>query len=536
MKKITIYTVLALFILSIVGCEKWLDVNQNPNDLTISTPALVFNGAAKQYGERQMMGSGFALMGTWTGYFSHCGGWSGWNDVKAYNMTSSSYTGFWQPYAYTSGSTHLGDLKSLDYVIRESRKSDNNALLGASKILRVGFFERIVDTYGDVPYFDAGKGMQGITNPVYDDAQAIYEDLIIQLDSAVYFLNRAITAFQDMDKEKDPIMKGNKSEWIKYANALKMRLLLKQAEMPGRDSYIVANWTFDPLGFPANSVTMNPGYIDGQSGKQNPLYNGYYKDYLGVWASANTQYGLNVFLKHLYDAPKDPRMMMCWKPGTTSQDYSHGLQLGRNDALEDHHGGLAGEAIRIGAGIAGTSDGPVYVMSDVEIKFLIAEALARNLPVLGETGTAEDMWEDAIEASFNYYGERAEWTKSDINDTLAFYMDQLSVEPDLGWDAANPVKSIIYQKYVAGVGLYHYQAWTDYRRTGYPETPSPIESEWSMISYFPGVQRLQVPARMLYVQDELNLNTINVNAAITKTGKIYDSNFIMDARIFWDVN
>lgn len=528
MKKITIYTVFALFILSIVGCEDWLDVNQNPNDLTISTPALVFNGAAKQYGERQMMGSGFALMGTWTGYFSHCGGWSGWNDVKTYNMTSSSYTGFWDPYN--------NDLKSLDYVISASRKSDNNALIGASKILRVGFFERIVDTYGDVPYFEAVKGMEGITNPVYDDAQAIYEDLIIQLDSAVYFLNKAIIAVQDMDKEKDPIMKGNKSEWIKYANALKMRLLLKQAEMPGRSAYITANWTFDPLGFPATSITMNPGYVAGQSGKQSPLYNSYYKNYQGVWTDNNTIYGLNVFLKHLYDAPKDPRMMMCWKPGATSNDYSHGLQLGRNDALEDHYQGIAGEAIRIGAGIAGASDGPVYVMSDVEIKFLMAEALARDYVVPGVTKTAEAMWKDGIKASFDYYGTRAAWTKSDINDTLAFYMNQISVEPDLGWDAANPVKSIMYQKYVAGLGLYHFQAWTDYRRTGYPVPGSPIDVDWSMVSYYSGVQRLQVPARMLYVQDELNLNTINVNAAITKTGKIYDSNFIMDARIFWDVN
>ena len=527
MKKITIYTVLALFILSIVGCEKWLDINQNPNDLTVSTPALVFNGAAKQYGERQMMGTGFSLTGMWTGYFGICGGWSGWNDVKTYNMTSSSYMGFWDPYSV--------DIKSLNYVITESRKSGNNALIGASKILRVGFYERIVDTYGDVPYFNSVEGMAGNTTPEYDDAQVIYEDLIIQLDSAVYFLQQAITAVQDMDKTKDPIMKGDKKEWIKYANALKLRLLIKQAEMPGRAAYITANWTFDPLGFPTR-VTMNPGYIAGQSGKMNPLYSGYYKDYQEIFASANTQYGLNVFLKHLYDGPKDPRMEMAWNPGKTSNDYSHGLQLGQNDAPEDHHGGVAGEAIRIGKGMAGEGDGPMQVMSEMEIKFLQAEAVARftNLPTV--TKTAQQLWEEGIKASFNYYGLRAGWTPKNITDTLAVYMTMLTVEPDLGWDAANPVKSIIYQKYVAGVGVYHFQAWTDYRRTGYPVAGNPIDVDWSMISYYPGVQRLQVPVRMLYIQDELNLNSTNVTAAIAKTGKVYDSNFIMDARIFWDVN
>jgi hypothetical protein len=57
-----------------------------------------------------------------------------------------------------------------------------------------------------------------------------------------------------------------------------------------------------------------------------------------------------------------------------------------------------------------------------------------------------------------------------------------------------------------------------------------------MISYYFNIVRAQVPVRMLYVQDELDLNGINVNAAIDKTGVPYNSEFIMDSRIFWDVN
>ena len=41
---------------------------------------------------------------------------------------------------------------------------------------------------------------------------------------------------------------------------------------------------------------------------------------------------------------------------------------------------------------------------------------------------------------------------------------------------------------------------------------------------------------MLYVHDELDLKGINVNSAISKTGVTYNASFIMDARIFWDVN
>ncbi len=527
MKKITIYTFLALFVLSIVGCEEYLDVNQNPNDLTISTPELVFTGAAKLYGERQFMGSGYSLLGSWMGYYGHCGGWSGWHEVHSYNMTSSQYTGFWTPYT--------NELKSIKYVKEESMAEGNYGLVGAAKVMEVGTFERIVDTYGDVPYFNAVRGKEGTTNPVYDDAQDIYEDLVVQLDSAIYWLNEAIDGHIDIDAAADPFFGGNKENWIRYANILKMRILIKQAEMTGRDSYISSNWTFDALGFPTE-VTMNPGYLPGSSGKMNPLHEGYYKNYLGNETSGHTQYGLSVFLQHLYQEGDDPRVMMCFQPGKFSGDWSHGLQLGINSAPEDHYGGVAGEACMIDLGIAGGQTDDSQVMSAPEIKFLMAEAVARGYTIPGVAKTAQELWEEGIEASFEYYGDRAGWSSGDIADTLAAYMDDIQLSSELGWDAAEPVKSIIYQKYLAGVGLYHYTAWTDFRRTGYPDPYDKNTVDYSMISYYYITVRDQVPVRMLYVQDELDLNPENVNSAITKTGYPYNDVFIMDAKIFWDAN
>ena len=96
----------------------------------------------------------------------------------------------------------------------------------------------------------------------------------------------------------------------------------------------------------------------------------------------------------------------------------------------------------------------------------------------------------------------------------------------------------MYQKYIAGVGVYHYEAWADYRRTGYPEPGDLAEGDpdtnTSMISHYSNIVRAQVPVRMLYIQKELDLNSDNVQAAIDKTGVAYNSEFIMDAKIFWD--
>jgi len=69
----------------------------------------------------------------------------------------------------------------------------------------------------------------------------------------------------------------------------------------------------------------------------------------------------------------------------------------------------------------------------------------------------------------------------------------------------------------------------------YPDPFDPTAVDNSMISYYFNIVRAQVPVRMLYTQKELDINSENVQAAIDKTGVPYNSEFIMDARIFWDV-
>ncbi|MCF6358331.1 MAG: SusD/RagB family nutrient-binding outer membrane lipoprotein [Draconibacterium sp.] len=519
MKKIRIYLLLALFFTGVTGCTEWLDVNQNPNDLTTSTKDLVLAGATKQFAERQHTGSSFTLTGAWIGYFAHSGGWSGWNNVKSYNMTSSDYNNiFNQPY--------LNELKSLKFVKEQGVIDGNPAYVAVAKIMESALYQRLVDTYGDIPYFEAVQGFEQNTQPVYDDAQTIYNDLVIQLDSAILLLKAAEEATLAIESRFDVINGGDLVAWKQYANTLKLRVLLRQSEIGD----LSGKMTFDEAGFITESITGNPGYIANQSGKMTPIY-GYGKDYKGTLTSANQQYGLNIFLSTLYKASADPRLEICWEPGVESGDYSWATQLGNNAPPESHWNH---SAVRMGPGIYGESDGDAMVMSIMEADFLIAEALARgyNLSSAGVSATAEEMFNKGIDDSFEYYGTRA--GVEDIDAVLVTYRETL--KGDAAWNSGNPVKSIMHQKYLAGVGVYHYETWADFRRTGYPDPLNPNEVDNSMISYFTNIVRAQVPVRMLYVQKELDINSENVKAAIDKTGVNYDSDFIMDARIFWDVN
>ena len=53
-------------------------------------------------------------------------------------------------------------------------------------------FQLLVDCYGDIPYSEAlGRSLNA--TPKYDDAQTVYNDLIVQLTNAIALLTLLLT-------------------------------------------------------------------------------------------------------------------------------------------------------------------------------------------------------------------------------------------------------------------------------------------------------------------------------------------------------
>ncbi len=95
-------------------------------------------------------------------------------------------------------------------------------------------FQLLVDCYGDIPYSEAlGRSLEA--TPVYDDAQTIYEDLIVQLTDAIALIKNAAGCpdVQNLATD-DGMFGGDMEEWIKFANTLKLRILVRQSDMDGR--------------------------------------------------------------------------------------------------------------------------------------------------------------------------------------------------------------------------------------------------------------------------------------------------------------
>ncbi|MEL6653504.1 MAG: SusD/RagB family nutrient-binding outer membrane lipoprotein, partial [Bacteroidota bacterium] len=121
---------------------------------------------------------------------------------------------------------------------------------------------------------------------------------------------------------------------------------------------------------------------------------------------------------------------------------------------------------------------------------------------------AEEMYNLGIKASMEQWGV---FEETAYNDYIA---------NDAPYDAANPLPGIGEQKWIA-LYLQGYEAWKEWRRTGYPDlqpAPDPLNASG------------EIPRRQAYPVTERDLNEENYNAAVSAQGA--DE---LSTRTWWDV-
>src|SRR5687768_500437 len=242
MKKINLKYILgaALLVFATSACEDALDINTNPNAATTADVQLVLPQAitassfiANQY---NTYGAHFG------GYMANAGGFSGFGNLLNYNLTPGDWNNLWT-------STYQDPLTDLKYVMDKTEgKPELVYFNAAAKIMTVVNFQRLVDAFGDIPYTEALRGAEGITTPKYDDAATIYRDLYAKLDEAIAAINGAGIEALRLTKATDPLFGSNDAaerssaaqmaDWIKYANTLKLRILVRVSGVPSFSSFV----------------------------------------------------------------------------------------------------------------------------------------------------------------------------------------------------------------------------------------------------------------------------------------------------------
>lgn len=488
-----------MFILSIVGCKKGhLDINQNPNEITVNsiTSELILPFALHNAG---FQATGFGWLNHWMGYWSPSGSFAANTEESTYNITGGFRQGTWNAYYNMLYDFHTIETKAPGEGIP--------FYAGIAKVIKARYFQDLVDMFGNVPYSQAFQ-LDEYPTPVYDKGEDIYKDLQVKLDTAInIFKNNPAPSTATT---ADIVFKGNAEKWTRFANTMKLRLLIRQSEIPGFNpsaeiAKILANGGVLQSG---ESASANPGYVN-EVGKQSPFYGAF--GFTTTGANASEFERANNYILGILKPTSDPRLSRFFRPaGTPSNANDPFIGTTYGAPSNDLFNGQRTAAM--GPGVAGSATQSQWILTSVESLFLYAEAVARGWI----TGNAQTAYENAVRESFIWLG---------VPNAVTAANTYMTNTPTANWSNAGTtvserVKFIVFQKYIALTGINPLEAWSDYRRLNVPANLA--------LSVNPGRIGSGLPVRVLYPTTEFAVNATNVQAE----GTINQ----FTSRIFWDVN
>jgi hypothetical protein len=483
MKKL-IYLFSATVLLAAGGCKReFLDINQNPNSPTESSisPNLILPRAQHSIAAR--MGTTYDFLSRWMGYWARSGTYGPSTEEESYNITTNFEAGQWSGW--------YDVLTDVDLMEKKAAASGQGMYQGIAKVLKTIGFQHLVDMYNNVPYTSAFD-LSGNITPTYDKGQDIYNDLLKQLDQAQALFAAADVNANPGIAQADVIFKGNATMWRKFVNTYRLKLLIHMSQVPGfNPATEIAKITADGSGFigSGESANVQPGYFQ-DNGKQNPFWNEFERLYTGDFADQYNR--ANNYILDTLKNTNDIRYQYYFDPAVSPANPANpyvGYNFGEVSASAPQAPQGSGVG---GPGLARSASQPQWLLTSVESMFLQAEAVQRGWLA----GNARTAYENAVRESFIWLGVPNAVTVANT------YLAQPN--PNINWDAAtDKIRLIITQKYRALVGINPFEAWVDYRRTGFPNV---------RLSLSPSRGSNVIPLRLRYPQSEYNYNATNVAA------------------------
>jgi len=497
--KSSLFITALLTVVLFTGCNKYLDVNTDPNRATDAnmTADLIFPNAAVEVAALQAnaywsaTSSNFASnnlihLNRWMGYWGWPGDYAVDQEETTYNINYSSSDGIWSRYYNTLFDLHQVQVKAT--------ASGDSVLAASSIVLSAKLWQELVDLFGDIPY---SQSFQSDTyqNPIYDKGTDVYTALQGNLDKAIVLLGGTA---KNSFSTTDIVFGGNITKWKKFANTLKLRILLRQAETTYKSTVptaelakIAANGGILGSG---ESVSANPGFSN-STGKQSPFYAAYGKTATGTDASSTAR--ANNFFVTLLNNNNDPRLSYFFRlVGTKVVGTTYGLPAGNPKGSD---------CSNIGAGLAKDATQDAWILPSFESMFFHAEAVTRGW-MTDQTALQSDTL--AIKESFAWLGCPASAGISYLSKTVK------DLWAATGTDVTKQVNFILNQKYISLCAVDALEAWSDYRKMKQATIPA-TAGDYTLLSVNPARGSNTIPSRMLYPQSEYTANP-NTPATATK--------------------
>ncbi len=472
-------TFVAIIAMLIACTEDFEDINTDPNLITIEqvNPDAILTFVLKE--------SIFDITD-----FDGIGHYSGYVNSPSSGFPLQNIEGGFGEYR-----GNIVNIKEVERLTEgEPDLSNKNAI---AQIWRVWLFYRITDNMGDVPYTEAGLGVDNLeTKPVYDAQEFIYNDLLNTLKTAAARLtdNPGLKSYGSADI----LYQGDAESWKRFANTLRLRLAMR---VRYADAALAQQHIDDVINGPLiesndqNAAVTAEGDDALDNDNRGPFFN-YVANNQGNPLHPSLTVSENL-LKY-----NDPRLSIYLKESENAGYRSRPFNLVTEDLKPRYTGDSitsVGESFRI-------SDYTFKVFTAGETKFLKSEAALAGLA----PGDPETLYREGIQAAMELYSV----DQAEIDTFLAGSAGTLT-----GTDEEK-LEQIINQKYLA---IYYqtHEAWAEYRRTGYPRifiSPGPSDTGGEM------------PRRQKYPLDEYSKNQANVEAAAAKLSNGDDAM----SKVWWD--
>lgn len=518
MKKYILY-LFSVALIAFQSCD--LDINDNPNSATASsvTPDLVLPAALASTASNVVTYDSYGSF--LVGYQLPGSGISGYGSTYTYNFTSSDNTGLWNDV--------FSNLRNYQYIINKAKSDSTYSLYGAvSRIAKVYNFQLLIDTYGSVPW---KEGLEGSANlsPKFDNDYDAYKYLVEELDNAISLINanggKVGVGVSGITTTADPLFSGDLTKWKRFANNIKLRLLVRASGSSINPYVQTAFNSFSSDGFLTEDATVNPGYST--SGTQNPYWNTFHSSIAGSITTAANYYIPSTYVLGFYNGnvlQDSIRGKLIYK-GYPS--VSSGQLADQTNNPSSPHYVWTGKGDGTGLFKARTQSQPIFLAS--EIYFLLAEAALKGHVLYGD---AKTNFQSGILASFKYL-------RADVNgsylagvnpatDFATYLSDNTGnylADYSAATNDAQRLEAIITQKYIALNYIHGHEAWNEFRRTTYP-TISGTSATTTFVSIRSQSTRSdKLPVRQIYPQAEYNLN-----ANVPTLSDAFSN------PIFWDLN
>lgn len=510
------YILIGLILIFAGGCDKdFVEINTDPYAVTAIDPALLFAGAQRTH------------LGTWEAEHTIVQQF-----VNPYNQGATLGFNFNED---IDGVSNPKWDQSYPSVIRNMMQAlsllgedtDRVNLRSMIRIWKAQVFMGLVDTYADVPYFEAGRAVSDVIYyPVYDDDAVIYDDLYAEITGALASLNPGA------DYVSEDLFFGSNSEsptgnataqvaqWRKLGYSLLLRLGMRYTKLNASKAQQIVSEAFAGGVMTSNADNVYVKY-DGTTYVYDVNNN------LRNFSQFN--YAAAPFVDQL-KSTNDPRgkyiIATFENPGAVQNDTDpdtdlanqFGVPIGVDNGVlaEDlvNYRGPRGNGLnysQINIFAVASPAAPVFWITYAQTSLLLAEAAQRGWV----SGSAQQYYENGITADMERYSLYPNTTPIS-NVEIAAYL----LEPGVAYNAGNALELINTQYWIVNIrnGT---EAFSNFRRSGFPAlSPNLYNDRLSG-----GFAR-----RMSYPDYESSSNADNYAAAAAAIG---GDNLV--SRVFWDV-